>query len=64
VPAEGEANEALERLVADWLGVPRRSVSLVAGARGRLKTVAVAGDGAALARLVLSKLAGLAETTE
>ena len=43
-PSEGEANSALEQLVAGWLGVPKSSVSLSAGARSRIKSVAVSGD--------------------
>jgi uncharacterized protein (TIGR00251 family) len=42
-PVEGEANEALVRFLAKALGVPRRSVSLVSGARGRSKVVRIAG---------------------
>jgi uncharacterized protein len=47
----GAANEALVRLLADELGVPRRDVRLVAGATGRTKLVAIEGvDAAALLR--------------
>ncbi len=42
-PVDGKANAALERLIAKALGVPKRDVSLVSGARGREKTVAIAG---------------------
>ena len=42
-PIEGKANAALERLVAKALGVPKSAVSIVSGARGREKTVAMAG---------------------
>jgi len=42
-PVDGAANLALLRLVADELGVARRDVTLVAGAGGRTKLVAVAG---------------------
>lgn len=49
-PVEGEANAALERLLARALGVPRRAVRVVAGTRGREKTVAVEGLNAAQAR--------------
>jgi uncharacterized protein YggU (UPF0235/DUF167 family) len=59
VPDENEANRALERLVADWLGVPKSTVALAAGGRSRLKTVAVAGDSDVLERLVCGKLAAL-----
>ena len=52
VPEKGAANEALERLVAGTLGVPKRSVSVVAGHTARLKTVSVAGDADELAQKV------------
>ena len=42
-PAEGAANHALLRLLADELGVARRDVRLVAGAGGRTKVVVVDG---------------------
>lgn len=59
VPEENQANRALERLVADWLGVARSSVSLAAGGRSRVKSVAVSGDEEALERLVGGRLAAL-----
>lgn len=42
-PVEGAANHALLRVLADALGVSRRSVRLVAGAAGRTKLVVVEG---------------------
>ncbi len=42
-PVDGAANEALLRLLADELGVPRRDVSLVSGAGSRTKVVEVGG---------------------
>ena len=46
----GAANQALLRLIADELDVPRRAVRLIAGATGRTKVVAVEGiDAVALA---------------
>jgi uncharacterized protein YggU (UPF0235/DUF167 family) len=48
-PADGAANEAVLRLVAEAAGVPRAAVRLVTGATGRRKLVAVEGaDRAAL----------------
>ena len=42
-PAEGQANEAVCRLVAEWLGVAVSDVRIVAGAKGRTKTLDVEG---------------------
>jgi uncharacterized protein len=42
-PVEGAANHALIRVIADELGVSRRSVRLVAGAAGRTKLIVVDG---------------------
>jgi len=54
--SEGEANEALIRLLASELDVPPRNVSLLAGAAARVKRVMIAGDAnelaAALERIV------------
>ena len=52
VPANGAANQALEKLVAKALGVPASSVSVVAGGTARLKTLRIAGDPEALARSI------------
>lgn len=46
-PADGAANEALLRFVAERLGVPRGAVRLDAGAAARAKRLTVAGIGAA-----------------
>ena len=40
---DGAANQALIRLLADELGVPKRSVRLVAGAASRTKLIVVDG---------------------
>jgi uncharacterized protein len=42
-PAEGRANEALLRFIAEKCGVPRRCVTLEGGAGSRIKRIAVAG---------------------
>jgi uncharacterized protein (TIGR00251 family) len=40
-PVEGAANEALLRLIAETVGVPRSLLSIVGGSSARTKTVAV-----------------------
>lgn len=60
-PEDGRANDALERLVAKWLRLPQRSVTLVAGGKSRNKTLRITGDAAALAG-VLATLNALASS--
>jgi len=60
VPEDGAANAAIEKLIAAWLGVANSAVSLTAGGKSRVKTLLVAGDGAALAAAAEARL----ETTE
>ena len=56
-PVEGAANDALVRLIAEALGVPRRQVSVVAGSSGRRKILQVEGvTEAQLAALGAGKL--------
>lgn len=42
-PVDGAANEALVKLLAKLLGVPRRAVTLVRGHSSRKKTLSVEG---------------------
>ncbi len=42
--SEGEANDALIRLIAKIMAVPPRDVTLAGGARSRIKRLAVLGD--------------------
>ncbi len=50
-PADGAANAALLRLLADAFAVPRSACTLVAGAGARLKRVRIEGEpGVLLAR--------------
>jgi uncharacterized protein YggU (UPF0235/DUF167 family) len=48
-PADGAANDALVRLIAEAVGAPRSSITLLQGAAARLKTFRIAGDPAKLA---------------
>jgi uncharacterized protein len=47
-PVDNQANEALRRLLAKHWRLPRRDLSIVAGATSRNKIVHVAGDPAEL----------------
>ncbi len=52
-PVDGRANAALERAVADALGIAPSRVTLVRGTRGRQKTLRVDGlDEGAVRRLL------------
>lgn len=52
-PVDGKANDALVRLIAKRLGVPRSAVTLARGASARNKLLEIAGlaRGEALVRL-------------
>jgi uncharacterized protein YggU (UPF0235/DUF167 family) len=56
---ESFANHALEKLIANWLGVPASSVSVAHGGKSRLKQVKIEGDANRLSQLVAEKLAAL-----
>ena len=60
VPEAGRANAALTKLIADWLELPVRRVSVAQGTKSRLKHVAIDGDASELARLIETRLAALA----
>jgi uncharacterized protein (TIGR00251 family) len=58
VPEDGEANAAVEKLVAAWLGLPRRAVELVGGGKSRVKSLMIVGDAAAIVQR-LGSLSGV-----
>ncbi|HEV7292543.1 MAG TPA: DUF167 family protein [Devosia sp.] len=49
VPDKGKANAAVVSLLAKLLGLAKSDLSVAAGETARLKTIAVRGDGGALA---------------
>jgi uncharacterized protein len=57
-PAEGRANRAVEELLSEVLGVPRRCVSVVRGASSRTKVVEIEGLGAEALRARLEAALG------
>lgn len=58
VPAEGEANAALIKLLAGWLGVPQGSVRLVKGGKSRVKSVEISGNANEIEARLAQRLAG------
>lgn len=56
VPEDGAANRALEMLVARWLDVPLRAVTLAAGGKSRRKSVRIDGDPVLLDALLQKKV--------
>ena len=56
VPEDGKANAALVALVADWLDVTGKSVTLASGAKSRIKTVAIAGSAATLVAALCQRI--------
>ena len=53
---KGAANTALSKVVAAWLGVPQGDVALIAGAKTRIKTLLITGDGPELAKRATARL--------
>ena len=58
VPAEGEANAALEKLVARWLDVPKSTVRVTSGGKSRIKSLTISGKTDCLEQRLKAKLAG------
>jgi uncharacterized protein (TIGR00251 family) len=56
VPDKGAANAAVAEILADWLGVPKSTVTLVSGMTARIKGVAIAGDGDTIRMLLERRL--------
>ncbi|MGE0254886.1 MAG: DUF167 domain-containing protein [Alphaproteobacteria bacterium] len=57
-PADGAANAAVLKLLAEAWGLPRSALAIAAGASGRSKTITVAGDPARLATTLETWLTG------
>ena len=63
LPTEGAANAALEKLVAKWLGLNQREVSLATGGKSRMKTLHLSGDPDELVETLRKRLTALASAT-
>jgi uncharacterized protein len=57
LPEDGEANRAVETLVAKWLGLPKSSVAVSSGHKSRVKILSIDGDHVALAKQLTEKCA-------
>lgn len=44
VAEDGEANRAVERVVAEWLGIAKTSVAVSKGGKSRTKTLEILGE--------------------
>jgi uncharacterized protein (TIGR00251 family) len=55
-PVDGKANAALEKLLAQWLGLPQRAVQLVRGQASRRKTVCVEASAADVEQAITARL--------
>lgn len=60
VPADGEANAALLRLLADWLGVGKSALRLAQGGKSRVKSVEITGQAEEIETRLAARLASLA----
>jgi len=58
-PESGEANAAVESVVAQWLGLARTRVTVARGHTSRVKTLAIGGEPRALEALVAARVAAL-----
>ena len=58
-PEDNAANLALATLVADWLDLPKRHVTLIGGHKSRTKSVAILGEPTDLARRLTALIAEL-----
>jgi uncharacterized protein len=63
VPEDGAANAALEQLIAKWLDLPKRSVTLIGGGKSRVKTLALSGAADRLVGALKQRLLADAQPT-
>jgi uncharacterized protein len=59
VPSDGQANAAVETVVARWLGLPAGHVSVARGHKSRVKMLEIGGEPAVLGKLVAARVAAL-----
>jgi uncharacterized protein len=59
LPDQGEANAAVETVVAKWLGLPARQVAVARGHKSRVKTLQIGGEPGAIEALVAAHVDAL-----
>lgn len=59
VPSEGEANAALLKLLAKWLGVGQGSLRVAKGGKSRVKSVEITGNTGDIETRLAERLAAL-----
>jgi hypothetical protein len=64
VPADGEANAALIRLLAQWLGVAKSGLRLAQGGKSRVKSVEITGNPEDIEARLAERLAALVSRTQ
>ncbi len=57
IPDKGRANKALIKLLSDWLGIAKSSISIASGSRSRLKSVHFSGDEIEIMQTIEQQLA-------
>lgn len=60
-PEDGEANAALIELIAAWLDVPKRTVTLESGHKSRTKMLAISGNAATIEQQLRTNLTALTD---
>jgi uncharacterized protein YggU (UPF0235/DUF167 family) len=59
VADKGAANAAVEKVVAEWLGLARTRVSIAQGGKSRIKTLAIGGAPGELEPLIAARVGAL-----
>jgi len=59
VAEKGEANAAVEKVVAQWLGLARTRVSVTQGGKSRIKTLDIGGAPGELEPLLAARIGAL-----
>ena len=59
VAQNGEANRSVENVVARWLGVAKRRVTIAQGSKARVKTLDIDGEPGELETLIAARVATL-----